>query len=331
MTHSTEVYPKAIANVSSKISVNANTQAGNDSTAGIVIGESKSRQWVASLGLDFSVNAAGTQLHQTRRNGPLTVQKAFYPEGKDCAHIYLLHPPAGIVSGDELHVEINLDDNAHTLVTTPGANRFYRARTDSTIGISKQIQVTTLKLKSHAKGENFPQETIVYNGADGFNTVDIHLTETSVYLGWDITCMGLPSAKELFTQGQYNQLNRVFVDGSLQYHDRIAINANSKGNKNLLHHPAGLAGNSVFATFLVYAPQQLDPPLRKKTIEAMRDLFERQQAKKHISITDIDGLLVIRYLGHHAEQCKKLFILLWQILRPLTVEKQATQPRIWHT
>lgn len=289
--------------------------------------ESKSRQWFANLALDFSCTALGTQLRRTRRNGPLTVQKAFYPEGRDCAHIYLLHPPAGIVSGDELHVEINLDDNAHILVTTPGANRFYRARTDANIGISKQIQVTTFNLKSHAKGENFPQETIVYNGADGFNTVDIHLSETSVYLGWDITCMGLPSAKALFTQGQYSQLNRVFVDGTLQYHDRIAITADNK----LLHHMAGLAGNSVFATFLVYAPQQLDQALRKKTIETMRDIINNEQVKKHISITDIDGLIVIRYLGHHAEQCKKLYLLLWQVVRPLTVEKKAIQPRIWHT
>ena len=128
-------------------------------------------------------------------------------------------------------------------------------------------------------------------------------------------------------QGQYSQLNRVFVKGILQYHDRIAITAQN----NLLHHPAGLAGNSVFATFIVYAPQKLNTSQRKTLIEAMRDIVENNKAQKHISITDIDGLLVIRYLGHHAEQCKKFFLLLWQLVRPLTVEKTATQPRIWYT
>lgn len=315
MTHSTSVTSK-----------DAN-DFNNAATAGIVIGESKSRQWMASLALDFSFGVLGTQLRRTRRNGPLSVQKAFYPEGRDCAHIYLLHPPAGIVSGDELHVEINLDDNAHTLVTTPGANRFYRAREDINIGISKQVQVTTLNLKNESKGENFPQETIVYNGADGFNTVDIHLSQSSIYLGWDITCMGLPSSEQLFTQGQYNQLNRVFVDGTLEYHDRIAINSQN----NLLHHPAGLAGNSVFATFLVYAPQKIDQLQRKVVIELMREIIEGNAAQKHISITDIDGLIVIRYLGNHAEQCKKYFLLLWQVVRPLTIEKKAIQPRIWYT
>lgn len=295
-------------------------------TAGNLL-KSKSRQWIANLVLDFKWSSLGTKLHRTQRNGPLSVQKAFYPEGRDCAHIYLLHPPAGIVSGDQLHLDINLDDSAHTLITTPGANRFYRAREDASIGVSKQVQVTTLNIQAQAKCENFPQETIVYNGADGFNTIDVHLTDHSVYLGWDITCMGLPSSEQLFTEGQYSQLNRVYVNNILQYHDRIAITANN----NLLHHISGLAGNSVFGTFLVHAPQQLDLPQRKALVETMREIIDNNQAQKHISITDIDGLLVIRYLGHQATECKKYFLLLWQVVRPLTVEKEATQPRIWHT
>ena len=87
-----------------------------------------------------------TQLTKTKRCGPLIIQKAFYPEGRDCAHLYLLHPPAGIVSGDELRVGIDVQQNAHTLITTPGAKRFYRARTDLSIGDPKQSQVTLITL-----------------------------------------------------------------------------------------------------------------------------------------------------------------------------------------
>ena len=118
--------------------------------------------WLASLLLEFSVTSIGTQLSRTERNGPLSVQKAFYPEGRDCAHIYLLHPPAGIVSGDELRINIKVNQQAHSLVTAPGANRFYRAREDLSIGDSKQVQHCELFLAEHAKCENFPLETIVY-------------------------------------------------------------------------------------------------------------------------------------------------------------------------
>ena len=284
--------------------------------------------WLAHLALEFSDTPVGTQLTRTQRKGPLSVQKAFYPEGRDCAHIYLLHPPAGIVSGDELRISVNINNNAHLLFTTPGAGRFYRARTNLDIGDTKQTQITKLVLEANAKCENFPQETIVYEGADGFNTVDIELTSSSVYLGWDITCLGLPDSDQPFKEGKFCQLNRLFCNGKLIYHDRISLSPQN----NLLSHPAGLANNSVFATFLAYAPQKLtDQFQRKDFVELLRDKITEQNAQNNVSITDIDGLLVIRYLGAHAQQCKNLFISLWKILRPLLVDKDALQPRIWHT
>jgi urease accessory protein len=275
--------------------------------------------WLAHLYLQFSNTPVGTQLTRTQRKGPLSVQKAFYPEGRDCAHIYLLHPPAG---------SVDLQQDAHLLFTTPGAGRFYRARTNLEIGDTKQAQITVFQLEGNATCENFPQETIVYEGADGFNTVDIRLTSTSVYLGWDITCLGLPDSDEPFVNGKYCQLNRLYCDDKLIYHDRIAL---SPAN-NLLTHPAGLASNSVFATFLAYAPQILkQPQQRAELVALLRDTVTEQNAQSLISISDIDGLLVIRYLGAHAQQCKQLFIGLWAILRPLLVGKSAIQPRIWYT
>jgi len=255
------------------------------------------------------------------------VQKAFYPEGSDCAHIYLLHPPAGIVSGDELRISVTIKPNAHLLFTTPGAGRFYRARSNPAIGDSKQVQITKLIVAEQAKCENFPQETLVYEGADGFNTVDIEVSKSSVYLGWDITCLGLPDSAQPFVEGKYCQLNRLYCDGKLIYHDRIAL---SPAN-NLLTHPAGLANHSVFATFLAYLAEKLTPAARKALVERLRDKITEQNAQTNISITDIEGLLVIRYLGAHAQQCKQLFISLWEILRPLLMDKVAIQPRIWHT
>jgi len=288
----------------------------------------KKNQWLANLKLEFSDTPVGTQLTRTQRKGPLSVQKAFYPEGRDCAHIYLLHPPAGIVSGDELRISVTINDNAHLLFTTPGAGRFYRARENLSIGDSKQTQITKLQLAEQAKCENFPQETIVYEGADGFNTVDIELTKSSIYLGWDITCLGLPDSGQHFNKGKYCQLNRLFCDGKLIYHDRIALSSEN----NILQHPVGLANNSVFATFLAYAPKQLSSPLQRKELVAqLREKIMTAQAETKISITDINGLLVIRYLGSHAQQCKQLFITLWQVLRPLLLDKTAIQPRIWHT
>jgi len=296
--------------------------------------------WLASLSLTFSHDAYGTHLIRAKRSGPLSVQKAFYPEGKDCAHIYLLHPPAGIVSGDELSVTIDVNENAHSLITTPGANRFYRAREDLNIGHSKQEQHCIITIDKGAICENFPQETIVYEGADGFNTVDIHIDDESCYLGWDISSLGLPSSNQPFNLGSYRQLNRVYRNESLVYHDRIAIEPNS----NIQHHKAGLNQCNVFATFLAYAPrskytneqlkshsEELKEHLNSYINNTMYSHLGYEDIEKKISISLIRELLVIRYLGNQAEECKVFFTFLWQKMRPFYINKEGVAPRIWHT
>ncbi|MGJ8680077.1 urease accessory protein UreD [Paraglaciecola sp.] len=286
------------------------------------------RTWLARLGLTFSHSDYGTQLSRTQRTGPLSIQKAFYPEGRDCAHVYLLHPPAGIVSGDELHVDLNLPEQAHVLVTTPGANRFYRARHDVEIGNPEQKQITHIDLAPNAKCEHFPLETIVYDGAQGINQVIVKLKSDSVYLGWDISCLGLPSSEQPFEQGKFSQLNQVICDNKLLYHDRIVISPEN----NLQNHMAGLASNTVFATFLAYAPSHLvDQSQQVELIDKLREVIEQQGFTQQVSVTHIKELLIVRYLGQHAEQCKQIFILLWQEIRPLYVKKQGIVPRIWHT
>lgn len=285
------------------------------------------RQWIANLTLDFAHSIFGTQLVKTTRQGPLSVQKAFYPEGPHCAHIYLLHPPAGIVSGDDLTININIDVDAQVLFTTPGGNRFYRAREDSSIGVSTQKQTTAFHLGVNAVCENFPQETIVYEQCDAYNTVDIHMDKTSVYLGWDITCLGLPSSQQPFSQGNYTQLNRLYCDNALVFHDRIALTPENQ----LLHHVAGLASHSVFGTFLAYSPNLTSSKISKHVAEQLTHIITTHDAQDKISITEIDGLLVIRYLGSQAYECKTLFVCLWQVLRPIFHGKEAIIPRIWHT
>lgn len=285
-------------------------------------------QWLASLALQLGHSIHGTQLTQTKRCGPLTIQKAFYPEGRDCAHLYLLHPPAGIVSGDELRVTVDVQQGAHTLITTPGANRFYRARTDLSIGDPKQVQMTRINLEEGAKCEHFPLETLVYNQANGVNNVEVRLQHSSLYCGWDMTCLGLPSSDDDFIAGRFTQLNTLYLDDVLLYHDKVVIEPQS----NIQHHQAGLAGNTVFGTFLAYAAKdKVSDEQRTQLIRQLRETIVQQGASNLISVTDIRQLVVIRYLGQQAHQCKGLFVELWKLIRPLYMDKQGIQPRIWFT
>ncbi|KMT64369.1 urease accessory protein UreD [Catenovulum maritimum] len=290
-------------------------------------------QWQASLALEFSQTQQGSRLSSIKRRGPLAVQKAFYPEGPNCAHVYLLHPPAGIVSGDELTLTTLVKPNAHALLTTPGANRFYRARNGDNEARNKQKQTITLTLAENAMLENLPLETLVYDGANGINTVDIKLTESSTYIGWDIVCMGLPASAQYFKSGQFTQLNRIYCDNKLIYHDRIKLSQQS-GLLDQKQGVAGLAGYTTFATMTAYSANFIRPEnnqIQAKLLTEIRDIIEQKQAEELVSVTCIDGLFVIRYLGNQSEQCKQIFTAIWQCLRPACCDKPTNSPRIWLT
>src|SRR5688572_5186707 len=82
--------------------------------------------WHAALELGFDVERGATRLGRRAHRGPLVVQRPFFPEGDGVCHVYVLHPPGGLVGGDELALDLDVDAGAHALVTTPAATKIYR-------------------------------------------------------------------------------------------------------------------------------------------------------------------------------------------------------------
>src|SRR5579871_939337 len=94
--------------------------------------ESSQDGWQARLELRFEASQGRTGLTHCRHSGPLQVQRAFFPEqgaagaaAAEPCHIYVLHPPGGLVSGDGLQIDVECHPRAHALLTTPAAGKFY--------------------------------------------------------------------------------------------------------------------------------------------------------------------------------------------------------------
>ncbi len=101
-----------------------------------VAAEEVASGWRARLELGFAPRPGRTALVHRRQRGPLAVQRPFYPEDDVC-HLYLLHPPGGVVGGDSLHIQADAGAGAHALVTTPGATKFYLSAGAS----AQQVQI----------------------------------------------------------------------------------------------------------------------------------------------------------------------------------------------
>lgn len=82
--------------------------------------------WTARLRL-HDTRDGGRTVGRDRHEGPLRVRKALHPEGPGSCHHVLVHPPGGIVGGDQRHVDARLDAGRHARITTPAATRFCRS------------------------------------------------------------------------------------------------------------------------------------------------------------------------------------------------------------
>src|SRR4051812_298625 len=81
----------------------------------------------ARLSLGFADDAGATRLVDREHFGPLLVQKPLYPEGREVCQVVIIHPPGGVVGGDELEIIAKVGASANAQITTPGAAKWYKA------------------------------------------------------------------------------------------------------------------------------------------------------------------------------------------------------------
>lgn len=278
------------------------------------------RTWLGTLDLQFERRGDVTRLSKSRHIGPLYVQKPFYPEGPDHPHVYLLHPPGGIVSGDALEISIETKAGAGVLVTTPGAARIYRARKD----LPLQRQSTFLTIAKDAIVEWFPLETIVFNDACVALNTTVDLTDTSRFIGWEICCFGLPASNQPFVMGNFKQHYTVRKNGVPLFVDRLVLNAQSY---SILNGHAGLRSNTVSGFFLLGPIEESSAPV----LDSLREIAMQMNAQTVAAVSKVGEFYIGRYLGTSAEQAKQIFTRWWTVLRPLFIHRKASIPRIWTT
>ncbi|MDB5808269.1 MAG: hypothetical protein JWN94_391 [Betaproteobacteria bacterium] len=270
--------------------------------------------WLARLQLEYAKTPRGTQLRRKLHAGPLTVQKALFPEGPDVCHTLILHPPGGIAGSDELAIDITLDAGAQTLITMPGATKWYR--TDSAPA-SQRLQID---IAAGATLEWLPPETIVFDRAAVRMDTSIDLAAGGQYIGWEILCLGRTAAGETYDAGDIRQSTQISIAGELRWSERCRLD----GGSRLLASAAGLGGAPVSAIMLA-AGKPVTPEVVAQCRSVMLDSGARA------GVTALPDILVARYIGHSSEQAKNYFIELWRVLRPHFSGRAAVTPRIWTT
>lgn len=282
-------------------------------------------QWQAYLRLRFAPRSRGTRLVASEHQGPLYVQKAFYPEGPDCAHAYLLHPPGGLVTGDTLDIDIQVDAGSQALITTPGAGRVYKARDDSGV----QTQNMTLRVESNAVLEWLPLETILFPESHARMNTQVELAEAAKVMAWEVTCFGLPANNLAFEDGSCEQRLQIWQQGRIRFNEALSL---APGDASVLHSKGGLQEKPVNALF-VAGPfnETIDSAEHETMLEALLIKQSEVSGDDLLAVSMTGEFLTVRYLGCCTERARKLLGDAWSLVRPVLSGRRAIEPRIWLT
>lgn len=266
--------------------------------------------WQAHLRLGFEVREGRTVLAERDRHGPLAVQRPFYPEGDVC-HVYLLHPPGGVVGGDSIDIQARLAAGSKALITTPGATKFYRSGGDT----ARQSQ--HLVVEDGAALEWLPQENIFFPGADVVLDTKVERRGDARIALSEIHCLGRPVIDDAFESGRIDSRLAIYHDGVPLISERLRVRPDNRCRLSLM------AGMAVGGTLVISHATEAEA-------DACRDLLF-SNGTDNAGATLIEDLLVVRYLGNSTERAQELFRSIWQRVRPATMGREASPPRIWAT
>ncbi len=254
-----------------------------------------------------------------RHAGPLRVLQPLYPEGPAICHHVVVHPPGGIVGGDELRIDVRLEPGAHALVTTPGAARFYRSDGPTA------SQRASLQVADGARLEWLPMETIAYSGCRADNAVVAVLAPGAEMIGWDLLVLGLAAAGEPFADGWVRQ----HLELPARWLERGRVAA---ADRALLDAPAGWAGHTVLGTVWFAAGSDLAAARRQVLLDAARAAATSAALAATAGATSPQAaVVVLRVLAAQVEPAMRLLAAVRAAWRAAAWDLAAEPPRIWRT
>ena len=272
--------------------------------------------WHAQLQLDHRVEQSRT-VARYRHDGPLRILQSLYPEGDAICHNVLVHPPSGLVGGDTLAISLTVGEQAHALVTTPGASRFYRSEGETA------LQDTRITLARGARLEWLPLEAICYSGCIAHNRLSLTLAPGAEAMAWDIAALGLPEAGQPFERGELRQ--HLALPGV--WLERGCIDA---ADARLMNGALGLAGHRCLATLLFASGEDMPRARIDRALDAARECIESHPLRLSAGATSPHPkLVVVRTLAPVVEPAMQLLRQIRAAWREQLWQLPPVAPRIW--
>lgn len=159
----------------------------------------------------------------------------------------IVNTAGGIADGDSLRVDIGAGQGSDIVVTTPSAERIYRARPNA----AAARMAITLHIAPEAQLAFLPQETILFNHCALDRTLDVHMDERASYLGLEALIFGRQESAETITNVRLCDTVRVHRGGRLVLQDSVRLQGDVT---TVLASRAATGGAKALATIVLATP-----------------------------------------------------------------------------
>jgi urease accessory protein len=274
-------------------------------------------RWAAELHIRFSRRNGRTLLIENRHTGPLLVQKALYPEGREVCHVVIVHPPGGIAGGDDLNIQIDLEAGSSAVLTTPAATKWYKAVRQRS---RQQVNICVAKGCSL---DWLPQESIYFNATQVESRLTMRIEAGATGIGWEMGQLGRQASAEKWLEGSIRSETSI-VDANRKHLwvERMILDASSQ----LREAPQGLSGYNVFGTLWAIGSGE------SATLadELATELPFEAGLRAGVTTTP-EGILLVRAVAQDVERLRQTLIACWTRLRPRVHGLRAQPLRLWAT
>lgn len=239
------------------------------------------------------------------------------PETDDVELAVLVTTSGGLVAGDSLQIDIEVEQGVAAHLTAAAAEKIYRS-TGATTAITQQLRVGDA-----AWLEYLPPETILFDGARLRRNTRIDLAPRSGFLWGGILVFGRQARGERLTHGLVNERWEVWREGALIWGDALHLDGDIAAT---LADPACFAG-AACATLMLASPTG--------DLGAFLDAARAVQARSagpglQSGATVVNGLLIARWLAADALSLRRAFADLACHLREAAMGLPPRLPRLWH-
>jgi urease accessory protein len=233
--------------------------------------------------------------------------KARFPRTHDATmEAVLINTSGGVTDGDQLDIAIDAGENTRLVVSTPSAEKIYRAlpgQPPAQIRVSATIAAT-------ARLDYLPQETLLFENSALDRTLQIDMHGQAQFLAVEALLFGRSLHGETLANLQLRDTLRIRRDGRLILQDGVRLQG-AVHTKLAARAAAGTARAT--ATIILVAPEA----------EARLDAVRAARTGAEAGASAWNGMLLARLLAEDGQALRRLIV---RVLQPL---RENTLPRLW--